>query len=124
MRTVLALLGAALFVSCSVLILVGWRNPESRFLVGMLQTRHHSSTDPKRTSAAACWLILGLAAGSVGLLLSWESGEGLREATIDDAAGYVSATLLLVCVAMAAYVRFGDAPQAVRPAALRDSSRD
>ena len=124
MRTVLALLGALLFVSCAVLILAGWRNPRSRFLVGMLQSRNPSSTDPKRTSAAACWLILGCAAGSIGLLVSvlgLEEGEEMSDAGLDSAFGYACAVLLVVCLAVATWVRFGDAPAELRPATLQDS---
>jgi hypothetical protein len=120
-RTVISVLGMLLFVSCAVLILAGWRSPSSRFLVGFVQTRDARSKDPKRTAAAACWLILGLAAGSVGVLVSLEPDEPLRDATLHNLPGYVSAVLLMGCLAVAAYVRFGDAPQWLRPAAMRDA---
>jgi hypothetical protein len=110
MSTVLAAVGAVLFVSCAVLVLVGWRNPEDRFLTGMLQTRDRSAADPARTAAAGCWLILGFAVGSTGWLLS-----GGRSGPV----AYVAALGLLACIAVAAWVRFGDAPQSLRPATLR-----
>ena len=119
MRTVITVLGMLLFVSCAVLILAGWRNPSSRFLVGFVQTRDVKSKDPARTAAAACWLILGFAAGSVGLLASLESGEPLSEAAPHDLAGYLCAVVLVACLAVAAWVRFGDAPDSLRPAAMR-----
>ena len=120
LRDVLGLLGAALLLSCAVLILAGWRNPSSRFLVGFVQTRDASSKDPRRTAAAACWVILGLAAGSVGLLASWGADGRLQNASAQDLLGYVCAAVLLACLAVAAWVRFGDAPQSLRPAAMRD----
>lgn len=119
MRTVVSVLGMLLFVSCAVLILAGWRNPSSRFLVGFVQTRDARSKDPKRTAAAACWLLLGLAAGSVGVLVSLEPDEPLRDAALHNLPGYTSAVILLACLAVAAYVRFADAPQWLRPAAMR-----
>jgi hypothetical protein len=119
-RTVLGFLGLALFVSCAVLILVGWRNPSSRFLVGFVQTRDVRSTDPKRTAAAACWLILGFAAGAIGVLVSWDSQDTMRTVSPQSAAGFVCAAVALACLSVAAYVRFDDAPQWLRPAAMRD----
>ena len=118
MRTVLVVLGMLLFLSCAVLILAGWRNPDSRFLTGFVQTR--SGKNPRRTAAAACWLLLGLAAGSVGMLVSLEQDQGLRDVRLHNLPGYVCAVVMLACLAVAAYVRFGDAPQALRPAATRD----
>jgi hypothetical protein len=103
-RTVLAVLGMLLLLSCAVPILAGWRNPSSTFLVGLLQTRDARSKDPARTAAAACWLILGFAAGSVALVASLP---------------YVGAMLAAAGCAVAAWVRFGDAPQSLRPVALR-----
>lgn len=123
MRTVIVVLGMLLLVSCAVLILVGWRNPSSRFLVGFVQTRDARSKDPARTAAAACWLILGFAAGSIGLLVSLEADESLDEASLDNLPGYVCAVVLIACVAVAAWVRFGDAPQSLRPAAMRSASQ-
>ena len=119
-RTILGFLGLALLVSCAVPILVGWRNPSSRFLVGFVQTRDVRSADPKRTAAAACWLILGFAAGAVGVLVSWQTDERLRDASPQSLVGYVCVTLAVACLAAAAYVRFDDAPQWLRPAAMRD----
>ena len=123
MRTVLTVLGMLLLVSCAAPILVGWRNPASRFLVGFVQTRDARSKDPARTAAAACWLILGLAVGSIGLLVSLEADESLREASLHDLPGYVCAVVLVACLGVAAWVRFGDAPQSLRPAAMRSGSR-
>ena len=114
MRTVIAVLGVLLCVSCAVLILAGWRNPSSRFLVGFVQTRAASSKDPRRTAAAACWLILGFVTGSVGLLVE-------RDASQVGPAGWACAAVFAACVAVAAWVRFGDAPDALRPAAMRAS---
>jgi hypothetical protein len=104
-RTVLLVLGMLLLVSCAVPILVGWRNPSSKFLVGLVQTRDARSKDPARTAAAACWLILGFTAGSIGLVASQP---------------YVGALLVVAGCAVAAWVRFGDAPQSLRPVAMRD----
>lgn len=111
MRTVLLLLAIALLLSCALPILVGWQNPASRFLVGFVQTRDARSKDPKRTAAAACWLILGFAAGAIGLLV--------RD---NPVGGYVCATVFVACVGVAAWVSFGDAPQSLRPAAMRATS--
>ena len=123
MRTVLGLLGFVLFLSCAVLILVGWRNPSSRFLLGFVQTRDVRSKDPKRTAAAACWGILGFAAGSVGVLVSLDPDERLRHASPQNLVGYVCGAVALACLAVAAYVRFGDAPQSLRPAAMRSETQ-
>ncbi|MBJ7357869.1 hypothetical protein [Nocardioides sp.] len=111
MRTVLGVLVLLLLLSCAVPILAGWRNPSSRFLVGVVQTRDARSQDPQRTAAAVCWLILGFAAGVVGALGSWEA---------DVLVGYAAGAVCVACLAVAAYVRFGDAPQWLRPAAMRD----
>jgi hypothetical protein len=119
-RTVIALLGVVLFVSCAVLILAGWRNPSSRFLVGFVQTRNVKSGDPARRAAAACWLILGFAAGSVGLVLSPEEDRPLQDAAPTDLPGYICAVVFVACLAVAAWVRWGDAPPWLRPAAMRD----
>lgn len=116
------LLGLLLFVSCAVLIVTGWRNPFSRFLVGFTQTRDARSKDPRRTAAAACWLILAGAAASVGLLLSWDPDERLRDASPESLLGYACAVAFVVCLAIAAWVRFGDAPQSIRPSAMRETS--
>jgi hypothetical protein len=121
-RTVIVLLGMLLLVSCAVLVLAGWRNPSSRFLVGLVQTRDARSKDPARTAAAACWLILGFAAGSVGLLVSLDRDEPLSEAAPDGPVGYGCAVVLVACLAVAAWVRLGDAPRSLRPAAMRDST--
>ena len=110
MRTVLVLVAIALLLSCAVPILVGWQNPASRFLVGFVQTRDVKSRDPKRTAASACWLILGFTAGAVGLLL------------LDNPAAYVCAGVFVACLVVAAWVRFGEAPQSLRPAAMRETS--
>ena len=120
MRTVISVLGMLLFVSCAVLILVGWRNPSSRFLVGFVQTRDADSQNPLRTAAAACWLLLGFAAGSLGLLVSWDSDASLRNATLDSLPGSVCAVVMLSCFAVAAWVRFGSAPPWLRPMAMRE----
>jgi protein-S-isoprenylcysteine O-methyltransferase Ste14 len=117
-RTVIIVL-AMLLISCSVLILAGWRNPASRFLVGFVQTRNVKSGDPARRAAAACWLILGFAAGSVGLLASLDPDEPLRDASLHNALGYVGAGLFVACLAIAVWVRWGDSPQSLRPAAMR-----
>ena len=118
MRTVIVVLGMLLFLSCAVLILAGWRNPQSRFLTGFVQTR--SGRNPRRTAAAACWLLLGLAAGSVGMLVSLEDDRGLGDLRLHNPPGYVGAVVMLACLAVAVYVRVADAPQALRPAAMRD----
>ncbi|GAB3255449.1 hypothetical protein [Nocardioides dilutus] len=120
MRTVLVVLGTLLFLSCALLILVGWRNPSSRFLVGFVQTRNVKSGDPARRAAAACWLILGFAAGFIGLLASVDPDEPLRDASLHNVVGYASAVAFAACVAVAAWVRWGGAPQSLRPAAMRD----
>jgi protein-S-isoprenylcysteine O-methyltransferase Ste14 len=119
-RTVITVLGMLLFVSCSVLILAGWRKPSSRFLVGFVQTRNVKSGDPARRAAAACWLILGFAAGSVGLLASVDPDEPLRDTSLHNLLGYVSAVAFVAGLAVAVWVRWGDAPQSLRPAAMRD----
>jgi hypothetical protein len=119
-RTVLGLLGLALLLSCAVPILLGWRNPNSTFLVGFVQTRDARSKDPKRTAAAACWLILGFAAGTVAALASWEADEPWGDASPPNLVGYLTGAVAVACLGVAAYVRFGDAPQSVRPAAMRD----
>jgi len=119
-RTVITVIGMLLFVSCSVLILAGWRNPSSRFLVGFVQTRNVKSGDPARRAAAACWLILGFAAGSIGLLASVDPDEPLRDASLHNLLGYVGAVAFVACVGVAAWVRWGDAPLSLRPAAMRD----
>ena len=120
MRTVLGLLGLVLLLSCAGPIMLGWRNPSSRFLVGFVQTRDVRSKDPKRTAAAACWLILGFAAGAVGLLASWEADEPWRDASPPNLVGYLTCAVAVACLGVAAYVRFGEAPQSLRPAAMRD----
>jgi uncharacterized membrane protein len=119
-RTVIIVLGMLLLISCSVLILAGWRNPASRFLVGFVQSRNVRSGDPARRAAAACWLILGFAAGSVGLLASVDPDEPLRDASLHNILGYVCAVVFLACLAIAVWVRWGTAPQSLRPAAMRD----
>ncbi len=113
-RTVLVVLGMLLLVSCAALVLLGWRDPTSRFLVGFVQTRDVRSKDPRRTAAAACWLILGFAAGAVGLLVRLEADQPRY-----DTVGYVCGAIALACLAVAGYVRFGEAPQSLRPAAMR-----
>ena len=123
MRTVISVLGMLLFVGCAVPILAGWRNPSSRFMLGFVQTRNAASKDPKRTAAAACWLLLGLAAGSVGVVVSVDPDEPLRDPSLDSVPGAVCAVVMLACLAVAAYVRFGDAPQSLRPAAMRPGAR-
>lgn len=122
MRTVLAVIGMVLFLSCSVLILAGWRNPDSRFLTGMLATRDSSATDPARTAAAGCWLILGFAAGSIGLLVSGGSLDSTGGTSARDVVGAVCAVAVLVGIAVAGWVRFGDAPVWLRPVVLRPVS--
>jgi hypothetical protein len=122
-RTVLGLVGLVLLLSCAVPILLGWRNPESRFLVGFVQTRDARSKDPKRTAAAACWLILGFAAGAVGAMTSWEANEPLSDASPPNLVGYFTGAVAVACLGVAAYVRFGDAPQSLRPAAMRTGSQ-
>jgi hypothetical protein len=119
-RTVIVLLVTLLLVSCAVLILAGWRNPSSRFLVGFVQTRNVKSGDPARRAAATCWLILGFAAGALGLLVSWDPDEPLRDVSLHSLPGYLCAVAFVACVAVAAWVRWGDAPQWLRPAAMRD----
>jgi hypothetical protein len=123
-RTVLIVLGMLLFVSCAVLILAGWRNPSSRFLVGFVQTRDAGSKDPQRTAAAACWLLLGLAAASVGLLVSLEPDRSLGDVTVHNLPGAGCAVLTVACLVVAGYVRFGAAPQWLRPAAMRTDRRE
>jgi hypothetical protein len=118
--TVLGLLGLVLLLSCAVPILAGWRNPTSRFLVGFVQTRDAGSKDPRRTAAAACWLILGCTAGMAGALVSWRADEPWNDASPPNLAGYLVGAVAVACLAVAAYVRFGDAPQWLRPAATRD----
>lgn len=120
MRTVIIVLGMLLFLSCAVLILAGWTNPSSRFLTGFVQTRNRNAKDPRRTAAAACWLLLGLAVGSVGMLVSLEEDRGLTDLRLHNLPGYVCAVAMLLCLAVAVYVRVADAPQALRPAAMRD----
>jgi protein-S-isoprenylcysteine O-methyltransferase Ste14 len=120
MRTVIIVLGMLLLISCSVLILAGWRNPANRFLVGFVQTRNVKSGDPARRAAAACWLILGFAAGSVGLLASVDPDQPLGDASLHNILGYVGALGFVACLAIAVWVRWGDAPQSLRPAAMRD----
>ena len=119
MQTVISAVGILLFVSCAVLILVGWRNPSNRFLVGFVQTRDAKGSNPLRTAAAACWLLLGFAAGSVGVLVSWDRDGSVRNTTLHNVPGYACAVSMLVCIAVAAWVRFGEAPLWLRPAAMR-----
>jgi hypothetical protein len=110
MRTVVAAVGLVVLLGSAVPILAGWRNPRSRFLVGFVQTRDARAADPKRTAAAACWLIFGFAAAAAGLL----DPRGPL--------GYAGAAGFLACLAVAAYVRIGDAPPWLRPAAMRDDA--
>lgn len=124
MRTVIVVLGMLLFLSCAVLILAGWGNPSSRFLVGFVQTRDARSKDPKRTAAAACWLLLGLASASVGLLVSLEADRSLGDVRLHNLPGAVCAVLMVACLAVAVYVRVAHAPQWLRPAAMRADPRE
>ncbi|MEJ7832697.1 MAG: hypothetical protein WKF79_07270 [Nocardioides sp.] len=123
-RDVIGVLGSVMFVGCGLLIVIEWRNPRSGFLLGLIQTRTRrrpGSTDPARDAAAICWAILGFTVASPGLLYSAvTTGSSLRRAPAEGVVGYVCVGAFLACLVLAAWVCFGNAPQRLRPAAMRE----
>jgi len=113
-------LGLAMFLVASVVHLIYWGDPASKWFTayrGAVDGQAHSKA--LRQAAMCVWLTFGFACGSPVGLYSL-SGLRLLSHPVENAAAITLGCLTATCVAVGIWVRYGSAPQGLRPSALRD----
>jgi hypothetical protein len=124
LREVAAVFGAAMFTFTGVLSIVQWRDPRSKWFVAFSrQFTTRFQGDGLTRAAASNWGGLGVALISPATVY-WMMGLHFLPEPVELVLGYAFGVSMLGCFAAALWVRFGNAPQRLRPAALRETSAE